>query len=159
MRRLVVLLFLCCLFQTKNLFLWKPLAIFAFSMRCLLSAAPYTLQSRRSAESVNPATSDDRRVLCAQHSPLWGRPLFIPVMSILLGISASLHTARCAQQCGEARARRVVVSVCQSQSQGSVSSHQSKRLRPDVARLPSPRAPPPHAVLFHTFLPHLSAFQ
>ena len=33
-----------------------------------------------------------------------GELLFIPVMSILLGISASLHTTCCAQQCGEARA-------------------------------------------------------
>ena len=93
----------------------------------------YILQSRNSAESVNPGTLCDGGVLRAQHSPLRGRLLFIPVMSILLGISASLHTTCCAQQCGEARASRVVVSACQSQSQGSVSSHQSEKAYPDVA--------------------------
>lgn len=87
-------------------------------------------------------------VLRAQHSPLQGRLLFIPVMSILLGISASIHTTCCAQQCGEARASRVVVSACQSQSQGSVSSHQSEKSYPDVACLPSPHGLPLKAVLF-----------
>lgn len=59
--------------------------------------------------------------------------LFIPVMSILLGISPSLHTTCCAQQCGEAGASGGMVSVRQSQSQGSVSSHQSEEKPcPDV---------------------------
>lgn len=107
----------------------------------------YILQSWNSAESVNPGTLCDG-VLRAQHSPLRGRLLFIPVMSILLGISASLHTTCCAQQCGEANTGRVVVSACQSQSQGSVSSHQSEKPYPDVACLPSPHVLPPKAVLF-----------
>lgn len=98
----------------------------------------YILQSQNSAESVNPGTLCDGGVLRAQHSPQQGRLLFIPVMSILLGISASLHTTCCAQQCGEARASRVVVSACQSQSQGSVSSHKSDKPYPDVVCLPSP---------------------
>lgn len=98
----------------------------------------YILQSRNSAESVNPGTLCDGGVLRAQHSPQQGRLLFIPVMSILLGISASLHTTCCAQQCGEAGASRVVVSACQSQSQGSVSSQKSDKPYPDVVCLPLP---------------------
>lgn len=128
----------------------EPLVISAFSIRCLpecgsLFCNPETVQS------VNPGTLCDGGVLRAQHSPLWGRLLFIPVMSILLGISASLHTTCCAQQCGEARASRVVVSVCQSQSQGSVSSHHSEKPYPDVACLPSPHALPPHTIHFPLF--------
>lgn len=103
----------------------------------------YILQSQNSAESVNPGTLCDGGVLRAQHSPPRGRLLFIPVMSILLGISASLHTTCCAQQCGEARASRVVVIACQSQSQGSVSSHQSDKAYPDAVCLPSPHVLPP----------------
>lgn len=49
------------------------------------------LQSRNCAESVNPGTICDGAPR-GQHSPLRGRPLFIPVMSTLLGISAGLHT-------------------------------------------------------------------
>lgn len=114
----------------------------------------YILQSLNSAESVNPGTLCDGGVLRAQHSPQRDRLLFFPVMSILLGISASLHTTRCAQQCGEARASRVVVSACQSQSQGSVSSHQSEKLYPDVTCLPSPHILPLEAVLLClSFLP------
>lgn len=107
----------------------------------------YILQSLNSAESVNPGTLCDGGVLRAQHSPLWDRLLFFPVMSILLGISASLYTTCCAQQCGEARASRVVVSACQSQSQGSVSSHQSEKLYPDVTCLPSSHILPLDAAL------------
>lgn len=96
----------------------------------------YIPQSRNGAELVNPGTLCDGGVLRAQHSPPRGRLLFFPVMSISLGISASLHTTCWAQQCGEARASGVMVSACQSQSQGSVSSHQSKKLYPDVTCLP-----------------------
>lgn len=92
------------------------------------------------------------------------RLLFSPVMSILLGISASLHTACCAQQRGEAGAAGAPVSACQSQSQGSVNSHHSEKLCPDVTCLqnpgiffvpPPPPSPPtttttsPDAVLFY----------
>lgn len=104
-------------------------------------------QSWNGAELVNPGTLCDGRALRAQHSPPRGRLLFFPVMSILLGISASLHTTCCAQQCGEARASGVVVSARQSQSQGSVSSHQSEKLYPDVTCLPSFHLPPPEAVI------------
>lgn len=115
----------------------------AFSIRCLPECGSIFCNPENSAESVNPGTLCDGGVLRAQHSPLRGRLLFFPVMSILLGISASLHTTCCAQQCGEARASRVVVSACQSQSQGSVSSHQSEEPYPDVACLPTPHVPPP----------------
>lgn len=113
----------------------------AFSIRCL----PEIPQSWNGAELVNPGTLCDGGVLRAQHSPPRGRLLFFPVMSTLLGISASLHTTCWAQQCGEARASGVVVSACQSQSQGSVSSHQSEKLYPDVTCLPSLHVPPPEA--------------
>lgn len=103
--------------------------------RGLIFCNPETVQF------VNPGTLYDRGALRAQHSSRQGRLLFFQVMSILLGISASLHTTYCAQQCGEARASRVVVSACQSQSQGSVSSHQSEKLYPDVACLPPHRVP------------------
>lgn len=103
----------------------------------------YIPQSWNGAELVNPGTLCDGGVVRAQHSPPRGRLLFFPVMSILLGISASLHTTCCAQQCGEARASGVVVSACQSQSQGSVSSHQSENLYPDVTCLPSLHLPHP----------------
>lgn len=98
------------------------------------------LQSRNSAQSVNPGTLCDGGVLRAQHSPRQDRLLFSPVMSILLGISASLHTTCCAQQRGEAGAGRAVVSACQSQSQGSVNSHHSEKLRPDVTCLQTPHS-------------------
>lgn len=103
----------------------------------------YIPQSWNGAELVNPGTLCDGGVLRAQHSPPRGRLLFFPVMSILLGISASLHTTCWAQQCGEARTSGVVVSACQSQSQGSVSSHQSEKLYPDATCLPSLHLPLP----------------
>lgn len=98
----------------------------------------YIPQSWNGAELVNPGTLCDGGVLRAQHSPPRGRLLFFPVMSILLGISASLHTTCWAQQCGEARESGVVVSTCQSQSQGSVSSHQSEKLVPRRYLSPTP---------------------
>lgn len=55
----------------------------------------YIMQSWNSAEAVNPCTSCDGGVLRAHHSPLQNRLLFFPAMSILLGISASLHTTCC----------------------------------------------------------------
>lgn len=105
----------------------------------------YIPQFWNGAELVNPGTLCDGGVLRAQHSPRRGRLLFFPVMSILLGISASLHTTCWAQQCGEARASGVVVSARQSQSQGSVSNHQSETPYPDVTCLPSLHLPPPEA--------------
>lgn len=126
------------LVQPKSTYLERTTGRFSFFNKMFAWVWLYILQSRNSAESVNPGTLCDGGVLRAQHSPLRGRLLFFPVMSILLGISASLHTTCCAQQCGEARASRVVVSACQSQSQGSVSSHQSEKPYPDVACLPSP---------------------
>lgn len=129
--------------STKAHILREPLVILAFSIGCLPECGSIFCNPRNSAESVNPGTLCDGGVLRAQHSPLRGRLLFFPVMSILLGISASLHTTCCAQQCGEARASRVVVSACQSQSQGSVSSHQSEKPNPDVACLPPPHVLPP----------------
>lgn len=98
----------------------------------------YIPQSWNGAELVNPGTLCDGGVLRAQHSPPRGRLLFFPVMSILLGISASLHTTCWAQQCGVARESGVVVSTCQSQSQGSVSSHQSEKLVPRRYLSPTP---------------------
>lgn len=115
------------------------------------------LQSRNSAQSVNPGTLCDGGVLRAQHSPRQDRLLFSPVMSILLGISASLHTTCCAQQRGEAGAGRAVVSACQSQSQGSVNSHHSEKLCPDVTCLQTT-----HSFFFlwtlYYFLPKLCTF-
>lgn len=90
-------------------------------------------------KSVNLATQCDGSVLRASHSPPPACLLFISVMSSWLWISPSLHTACCAQQCGEAQASWVVVSACQSQCQGSVSSHQSESLWPASARFISPQ--------------------
>lgn len=136
------------LLSERRAYLHRTTGHFSFLNKMFAWVWLSILQSRNSAESVNPGTLCDGGVLRAQHSPLWGRLLFIPVMSILLGISASLHTTCCAQQCGEARASRVVVSVCQSQSQGSVSSHHSEKPYPDVACLPSL---PPHTIHFPLF--------
>lgn len=130
--------------REPQLFLNK---MFAWVWLCIL-------QSRNSAQSVNPGTLCDGGVLRAQHSPWQDRLLFSPVMSILLGISASLHTTCCAQQRGEAGAGRVVVSACQSQSQGSVNSHHSEKLCPDVTCLQTPHSfffSPLDAVLFFFF--------
>lgn len=139
------------LLSERRAYLHRTTGHFSFLNKMFAWVWLSLLQSRNSAESVNPGTLCDGGVLRAQHSPLWGRLLFIPVMSILLGISASLHTTCCAQQCGEARASRVVVSVCQSQSQGSVSSHHSEKPYPYVACLPCPHALPPHTIHFPLF--------
>ena len=136
-------------FFRQTAHLQKTTGHFGFLNKMFAWVWLYILQSWNRAESVNPATFCDGGVLRAQHSPLWGRLLFIPVMSILLGISASLHTTCCAQQCGEAGTGRVVVSVCQSQSQGSVSSHHSEEPYPDVACLLFPRVF--HYLLFDLF--------
>lgn len=140
---ILTLLFEGALVTPRSMY-WENCRRFSFFNKMFAWVWLYSLQSWNSAESVNPGTLCDGRALRAQHSPLWGRLLFFPVMSILLGISASLHTTCCAQQCGEARASRVVVSACQSQSQGSVSSHQSEKPYPDVACLPSPHVQPPY---------------